>query len=316
MFRFGPFNVLAYVSILLVTSRCPSALPIAGGTDSLTVFTDDVPPSSDISHHPYPTRFEGLNLASELPSIWRRDTSTSACKNLTNPKLLPGWDKIAAYAKEQWGDEVEHKVVTNDKHFPQFPALLCAPTTETVAVKYTGQPQCMTNNASSQGVLSGTSGSVSISVGQGYTVSSSFVLSSTTSAELFGSFTTMTTFPDITTVMQGFTTSATISNTQSDSLTETYNTMQTSTLVMVSQTGQECVATLVDRTCILTGTGVLKLVGTGYVAFEYTKKLSPVDFVHIDELLRDPASRTSKVTFEGPIRAKSSAAYEGACKKP
>lgn len=97
-----------------------------------------------------------------------------------------------------------------------------------------GQPQCMTNNASSQGVLSGTSGSVSISVGQGYTVSSSFVLScecashtvpgliltchhvATTSAELFGSFTTMTTFPDITTVMQGFTTSATISNTQSD----------------------------------------------------------------------------------------------------
>ncbi|KAJ3926282.1 MAG: hypothetical protein NXY57DRAFT_1043397 [Lentinula lateritia] len=309
MFRFGPFSVLAYVSILLVTSRCPSALPIAGGTDSLTVFTDDVPPSSDISHHPYPTRFEGLNLASELPSIWRRDTST-----------IPGWDKIAAYAKEQWGDE-EHKIVTNDKHFPQFPALLCAPTTETVAVKYTGQitpndgqPQCMTNNASSQGVLSGTSGSVSISVGQGYTVSSSFVLSSTTSAELFGSFTTMTTFPDITTVMQGFTTSATISNTQSDSLTETFNTMQTSTLVMVSQTGQECVATLVDRTCILTGTGVLKLVGTGYVAFEYTKKVK--DFVHIDELLRDPASRTSKVTFEGPIRAKSSAAYEGACKKP
>ncbi|KAJ4483015.1 hypothetical protein C8J55DRAFT_488534 [Lentinula edodes] len=302
MFRFGPFSVLAYVSILLVTSRCPSALPVAGGTDSLTVFTDDVPPSSDISHHPYPTRFEGLNLASELPSIWRRDTST-----------MPGWDKIAAYAKEQWGDR-KHKVVTNDKHFPQFPALLCAPTTETVAVKYTGQPQCMTNNASSQGVLSGTSGSVSISVGQGYTVSSSFVLSSTTSAELFGSFTTMTTFPDITTVMQGFTTSATISNTQSDSLTQTYNTMQTSTLVMVSETGQECVATLVDRTCILTGTGVLKLVGKGFVAFEYTKKVK--DFVHIDELLRDPASRTVKVTFEGPIRAKSSAAYEGACKKP
>ncbi|GAW08860.1 hypothetical protein LENED_010963 [Lentinula edodes] len=313
MFRFGPFSVLAYVSILLVTSRCPSALPVAGGTDSLTVFTDDVPPSIDISHHPFPAR---LNLASEPSSIWRRDTS-SACKNLTNPKLLPDWDKIAKYAKEQWGNG-KHKVVTNDKHFPQYPALLCAPSTETVAVTYTGQPQCMTNNASSQGVLSGTSGSVSISVGQGYTVSSSFVLSSTTSAELFGSFTTMTTFPDITTVMQGFTTSATISNTQSDSLTETYNTMQTSTLVMVSQTGQECVATLVDRTCILTGTGVLKLVGTGFVAFEYTKKVKGhyIHFVHIDELLRDPASRTVKVTFEGPIRAKSSAAYEGACKKP
>ncbi|KAH7873704.1 uncharacterized protein C8R40DRAFT_1070898 [Lentinula edodes] len=257
MFRFGPFSVLAYVSILLVTSRCPSALPVAGGTDSLTVFTDDVPPSIDISHHPFPAR---LNLASEPSSIWRRDTS------------MPDWDKIAKYAKEQWGNG-KHKVVTNDKHFPQYPALLCAPSTETVAVTYTGQPQCMTNNASSQGVLSGTSGTVSISVGQGYTVSSSFVLSSTTSAELFGSFTTMTTFPDITTVMQGFTTSATISNTQSDSLTETYNTMQTSTLVMVSQTGQECVATLVDRTCVLTGTGVLKLVGTGYVAFEYTKKV-------------------------------------------
>lgn len=53
-----------------------------------------------------------------------------------------------------------------------------------------------------------------------------------------------------------------------------------------------------------------------HLHFRSYTQLSPVDFVHIDELLRDPASRTSKVTFEGPIRAKSSAAYEGACKKP
>ncbi|KAJ3871577.1 hypothetical protein F5051DRAFT_433748 [Lentinula edodes] len=265
MFKFGPFSVFVYVFILLVTSRCPSALPVAGGTNSLAVSTDDVPPSSDTSHHPYPTRFEGSNLASELGSIWRRDTS------------MPGWDKIAAYAKEQWGDKVEHKVVTNDKHFPQFYALLCAPNTETVAVKYTGQPQCMTNNASSQGVLSGTSGSVSISVGQGYTVSSSFVLSSTTSAELFGSFTTMTTFPDITT---------------SHSDLQYY----------------------ADKYTCYGFRNRAGMRGYCFVAFEYTKKVK--DFVHIDELLRDPASRTVKVTFEGPIRAKSSAAYEGACKKP
>ncbi|KAJ3991394.1 hypothetical protein F5050DRAFT_1716128 [Lentinula boryana] len=257
-------------------------------------------------------QLEGSSPIPDPSAIWRR-SSAGACKNLTDPKILPGWEKINEYAKTHWGNK-RHKVVTNDKDFPQFPALVCTPTTQPIQMSYSGEPLCTTNNVTSAGVLSGTSGTVSVSVGQGFMVSSTFALSSSTSFDLSDGLTPMINFPDVAGIMQGFSTNAMISNTRSESLTKTYNDMQTTTLIMASLEGQKCDATVEIRTCLLQGTGVLRMVGEGFVWFQYEDKVK--DRVDIKEIVPDLEERTTTITFQGPIKVETHAAYAGSCQGP
>ncbi|KAJ3982531.1 hypothetical protein F5890DRAFT_344083 [Lentinula detonsa] len=94
---FGSFSAFATgFIILLASSRCISGLPFTTGG------TEDV-------------QLEGSSPISDPSAIWRRN-SAGACKNLTDPKILPGWEKIKEYAKTHWGDK-HHEVVTNDNHY-------------------------------------------------------------------------------------------------------------------------------------------------------------------------------------------------------
>ncbi|KAJ3710350.1 hypothetical protein DFJ43DRAFT_1108944 [Lentinula guzmanii] len=195
---------------------------------------------------------------------------------------------------------------------------MCTPTTQPIQMSYSGKPLCTTNNVTSAGVLSGTSGTVSVSVGQGFMVSSTFALSSSTSFDLSDGLTPMINFPDVAGIMQGFSTNAMISNTKSDSLTKTYNDMQTTTLIMASLEGQKCDATVEIRTCLLQGIGELKMVGTGYVWFQYEDKVKGHYKYRedIEKIVPDLEGRTTTVTFQGPIKVETHAAYAGSCREP
>ncbi|KAJ3982532.1 hypothetical protein F5890DRAFT_344069 [Lentinula detonsa] len=132
-------------------------------------------------------------------------------------------------------------------------------------------------------------------------VSSTFALSSSTSFDLSDGLTPMINFPDV-----------------SDTLTKTYNDMQTTTLIMASLEGQKCDATVEIRTCLLQGIGELKMVGTGFVWFQYEDKVKGHYKYRedIEKIVPDLEGRTTTVTFQGPIKVETHAAYAGSCRGP
>ncbi|KAJ4487655.1 hypothetical protein J3R30DRAFT_3679317 [Lentinula aciculospora] len=193
----------------------------------------------------------------------------------------------------------------------------CTSVGENIEISYEGEPNGQTKNITADGSLTNTSGTFSIPVGQGYTVTTSFGISSSDRADLSGYYMPMMTFPDVVGIMDGFSASASISNTVSNNSMKTHSNMETTTLTLASRDGEKCDVTVVVRTCIFQGFGTLRFVASGWVWFEYTNKVDGhYEYrVNLQEVLL-PALRSGKLTFSGPITVEQRSAYQGSCRKP
>jgi len=92
----------------------------------------------------------------------KRDAAVGACSTLSSDDVqkLPGWNTLVSTAKKNWGNG-SYKVVTNDQDYPNLPAQACTSTNPS-KVEISGQPQCNTQDSSSQGTQTGTSGIVTL----------------------------------------------------------------------------------------------------------------------------------------------------------
>ncbi|KAJ3740717.1 hypothetical protein DFH05DRAFT_1506822 [Lentinula detonsa] len=308
--------------ILFATSKC-IALPLLSDTAEASTTHQSAPVHGILAYDEQPQN-------SGRVAGFHRDLSSSTQQRQCAPlesklvKKLGGWKAMNNYADENWSKK-ERNVVTNDKHYPEVIAEFCA-ADEPVQISYEGQPDCITNNATTAGVFSGTSGLVSVAVMQGYSASTTFTISSTATLGLSTSFMTMMNFPDITGLMQQFSTSATISNTASKSFMVTQNEMVTTTMLMTAVEGETCDATISVSTCTIQATGKLWLSVTenSTAWFEYKDKVVPhtrpkddnsahykfkYDFKNLDV-----ADRSGFIKFGGPVKVQTRSAYAGTCR--
>ncbi|KAJ3918338.1 hypothetical protein F5877DRAFT_79097 [Lentinula edodes] len=303
-------TTIAGYSALLVASGC-IALPFISGTNEGQAIPELTPVSNMI--FPGKGSQDSRNMEGFDPglssSILRRTVATQCVPLESNMlKKLGGWEEMNKYADTHWSKKGRN-VVTNDKHELDYQAELC--TAGPVQISYDGTPDCITNNASTAGVFDGTTGTVSIAVLQGFSATSMFTISSSTSIGLTSSFMTMLNFPDITGLMSQFSASATISNTATKSFTITQNEMVTSTILMAAPNGESCDATLSVRTCTIQGKGTLHLTvtDTSTIWFEYKDKVK--DRYEAGNL--KASDRSGYINFSGPIQVKTHAAYAGTC---
>ncbi|KAF5384555.1 hypothetical protein D9757_006493 [Collybiopsis confluens] len=248
----------------------------------------------------------------------RRDTTGQNCAMLSaaDVQKIPGWAKLEKIANEKWGNH-KRKIVTNEQHTDttQYPATICI-ASEAIKVRYTGQPTCQSNKISAIGGVSGTNGTLSLAITQGFTASSQFTISQSAAIGLSQTFSASLDFPQVSGATEGVTVSASITNTLTKSFTAQYNEITTVTLLMTSPNGKSCDAGTNVTHCTIQGEGEINLVAGGYVWFEYEDKqaekgkkdkhykcnLSLLGNLHLNDVLT-VAERTSVATFEGSINS-------------
>ncbi|KAJ3993795.1 hypothetical protein F5050DRAFT_1904521 [Lentinula boryana] len=291
-------GISAVLSIFMLFGPlvCVPALPFPGGEDEvLDIFSR----SGGGAHN---LKKFGENLPSlSSPTQTQRRASASNCTLLTEheAKKLPEWHKIIEHADKLWGTG-KRNIKTNDE-YSLFP----------------GAPSCMTENVTTDGLLSGTNGTASVSVTQGFSASSSFSLSESATIGVSQSYMTMLNFPEVTSTMQDFATSVSITNYVSDYFTSSYDEMETVTLLVAVSDGHNCSIIESVTTCTIEGTGESQFIASGYIWFEY---VDPVAghykySVMLEDVLPDPASRSSYARFRGNTIAISRSSYQATCKE-
>ncbi|KAJ3709726.1 hypothetical protein C8R42DRAFT_412157 [Lentinula raphanica] len=272
-------------SLLLASSRSISALPlIAGEADDTShrvpVLSHDVPLPTLGGIRPDQLRTEGLGLPLEENLIRRREVSV--CKNLTEVKILPGFSKIEEYAKKHWGDG-GHKFVAFDDKEPEFSALWCPPRNDPINITYEGEPDCQMSNVTTSGVLKDTTGTNTLLITQGTSITSLWMTSTGVNKDLSVGLTPMINYPSVTGITDSF---------SANSLTVT--------VVMSSPAGNICQVNV-----------------QGWVWAEYDDKVK--DHYKWRMKIEDivpKEERTKKIEFHGSIQVTTHANYSGSCHKP
>ncbi|KAJ3745068.1 hypothetical protein DFH05DRAFT_1459963 [Lentinula detonsa] len=318
--------------MLLAPLVCVPALPFPGGEDEvLDIFSRGGGGARNLK-----------NFGENLPSLssstqTQRRASASNCTLLTEheAKKLPEWHKIIEHADKLWGTG-KRNIKTNDEHQPTVDhpsSVLRNPITQQKSVLQTksryrikaglgsadsrGAPTCMTENVTTDGLLSGTNGTASVSVTQGFSASSSFSLSESATIGVSQSYMTMLNFPEVASTMQDFATSVSITNYVSDYFTSSYDEMETVTLLVAVSDGHHCSVIESVTTCTIEGTGESQFIASGYIWFEY---VDPVAghykySVMLEDVLPDPASRSSYARFRGNTTAISRSSYQATCEE-
>ncbi|KIK61256.1 hypothetical protein GYMLUDRAFT_73603 [Collybiopsis luxurians FD-317 M1] len=260
-------------------------------------------------------------LRKELPTHQRRADGQNCVKlSSDDVKKIPGWKKLEGIANDRWGNH-KRNIVTNDQHPDTVSkgATLCI-ASESIKIRFTGQPTCQSNKVSAGGGLKGTNGTLSLAVAQGFTASSQYTISQAATIGVSQTFLGTLDFPEVAGVSEAITMSASITNTLTKSFTAQYSELNTVTLLMTSPDGKSCDAGTNVTHCTLQGEGEMHLLATGYVWFEYEDKQKEKGKgekhfkwnLELDKELT-VAERTSIAKFKGSVVASTHATYKGAC---
>ncbi|KIM36886.1 hypothetical protein M413DRAFT_31284 [Hebeloma cylindrosporum] len=213
----------------------------------------------------------GLHFASALPQnkLVARDDSGSCTKfTLEQAKSLPGWPKFKQYATDTYGTG-DMDIVFNPPEYPAYPALICLDT-KPISVAIEGKPDCTEQTSRMAGVMTGTTGSATLSYQQGYSSSGSW-----TSA--LGSGITLT--ASIGVPGNDFSTAVSATTTFTNSLTQSFSAsvsnQQMETITFNAPDNRNCVATMSTTTCNGGGTGEALYTLSGNAWFFYKRARAP-----------------------------------------
>ncbi|KAJ3862304.1 hypothetical protein EV359DRAFT_83459 [Lentinula novae-zelandiae] len=274
--------------------------------------------SPDVLHphpSPHPKFFSGKTL------IERRDAGSN-CQNLSvnDLKQLPGFNKLVQKAKHKHG-KGKYTIKTNDEHFPGHSALICVnePAKVTYNAGTTKSHYCQPTTADTQGTLTGTNGTVAVTVLQGVQTTAQYTISSAASIGLSDMFQTQVGFPAITDLFDFFTASVTITNTQTQSFMTQHTAQTTLTVTMASVEGDKCEAKEVVQQCTIPSTGIIQLVAQGTAWWEYESRTGDNDnkdagkhyawMLDINEL--SIPDRSGYIKFEGNMEVVTKGNYNG-----
>ncbi|KAJ7087115.1 hypothetical protein C8R44DRAFT_893278 [Mycena epipterygia] len=246
--------------------------------------------------------------------VSRRD-APGPCGDLSSDDVqkLPGWATLKAAAEKNWGTG-SYNVVTNDKDYPQQSAQNCV-SQDTAPIAIDGSPSCQTQNSTVGGQLVGTSGSVTISHTEGSKYSTTTTVTEESSISVGLSVTATLGFPEIADVSSTFSIDTTITNTLSTSTTQENDLSSTTGMTVNSPEGKTCHLEFTTKSCTINGTGKVRMLGTGWVWFEYNDKTQGHYkwALSIDAVLTNQDDRSNYVSFKTATGSTDQTDYKGVC---
>ncbi|KAJ7490785.1 hypothetical protein FB451DRAFT_1221065, partial [Mycena latifolia] len=252
-------------------------------------------------------------------NISRRNVSSGACADLSSDDVqkLPGWNTLKSTAEKNWGTG-SYNVVTNDKNYPDSPAQNCV-STDVVQIALDGNPSasgsCHTTNDKSDGKMVGSDGTVALTetTGTVYTTSTTVTQESSISAGV--SISATVGIPEVESVTAGYSFSATFTNSLSSAQTQESDESHSSTVTVNNPAGKTCHLEFTTQTCTLTGTGSIRMLGTGWVWFEYNDQTQGHYkwALSIDQTLTNQDDRSTFIKFKTSTGTTSNTNYTSHC---
>jgi len=241
--------------------------------------------------------------------------ATGTCSPLTaeQAQALPGWSKMQAVAKANWGGG-SYNVVTNPTDISGSPANSCVQS-DPVIVSTKGNPTCQTQTSSTGGTLAGTTGTVTLSQEQGTTYSLTSTVTTSASISVGETVSVSIGFPDIADVEASETVTGTFTNEQSKAVTNTLENTQTATVSIDATNGQKCSLNFQSKTCNSNGSGSVAFIASGFVWFNFNDATNGHYkwALSLDDTLPNVNDRSSSAAFNMVISSASKSNYTGNC---
>ncbi|KAJ7221298.1 hypothetical protein GGX14DRAFT_429403 [Mycena pura] len=249
----------------------------------------------------------------------RRDAATGSCSDMSSDDVqkLPGWNTLKSTAENNWG-KGSYNVVTNDKDYPDSPAQICV-STDIVNIVPDGNPSasssCNTQSSASDGQQVGTNGTIALTHQEGTESTTTSTVTKETSISTGVSVSAEVGFPDIADVTTAFTFTGTFTNSLSTATSSTNDQTSTATVTQSNSAGKMCHLEFTTQTCTITGTGKIRMLGTGWVWFEYNDQTQGHYkwALSIDSTLTNQDDRSTFIEFKSTTGTTSTSNYQGVC---
>ncbi|KAJ7199388.1 hypothetical protein GGX14DRAFT_373167 [Mycena pura] len=267
--------------------------------------------------------FRGDELLGRFPiasGISSRDTApTGSCADMSSDDVqkLPGWNTLQSTAVNNWG-KGSYNVVTNDKDFPDAPAQICV-STDVVNIVPDGSQSasssCQTETSTSQGMQDGTNGTITLTHQADTQSTTTSTVTKESSISTGVSVSAKVEFPAIVDVTSALTFTSTFTNTLSTSTSSTSGQTDTDTATQNIPEGKTCYFEFTTQTCTITGTGMVRMLGTGWVWFEFNNptKGHYKWGLNIDATLTNQDDRSTFIEFKSTTGMSSTGNYTGMC---
>ncbi|KAJ7122346.1 hypothetical protein C8R44DRAFT_919578 [Mycena epipterygia] len=245
-------------------------------------------------------RFALSNLDPD-ETLSRRDSGQCSSMSSSDVQNLPGWNTLKSTAEKNWGTG-SYNVVTNDKDYPSQLAQNCV-STDVVQIVPDGEQV-------------GTSGTISLTHSQGTVATTTSTVSQQSSLDVGVSVSASVSFPGVVNVTAGFSFSATFTNTLSTAIQSKSDDTQSITKTQTNSAGKTCNLQFTTQSCTITGSGKVRVLGTGWVWFEYNSATQGHYkwALSIDSTLTNQDDRSSFLEFKTTTGTTTTSGFNGVCK--
>ncbi|KAJ7122345.1 hypothetical protein C8R44DRAFT_786033 [Mycena epipterygia] len=252
-------------------------------------------------------------------TISRRAATTGACADMSSDDVqkLPGWNTLKSTAEKNWGTG-SYNVVTNDKDYPSQPAQSCA-STDTIQIVPDGTPSssksCTSQTSQSNGQQVGTNGSIAMTHSQGTSSSTTSTVTKESSIAVGIDVSATVGFPGIADVTSSFTFTGTFTNTLSTATESKSDQTSSATVTQTNAAGKTCHLEFTSQACTITGSGQVRMLGTGWVWFEYNSQTQGHYkwALNIDATLTNQDDRSTFIGFSTTTGTTTTSNYHGVC---
>ncbi|KAJ7661838.1 hypothetical protein B0H17DRAFT_1258339 [Mycena rosella] len=247
----------------------------------------------------------------------RRDVGACADMSSDDVQKLPGWNTLKTMAENNWGTG-SYNVVTNDENYPDSPAQSCV-STDVMLIVPDGNPSasqsCNTQSSQSGGNQVGTNGTIALTHSEGTSSSTTTTVTKQSSIAVGVSVAAKIKFPEIVDVTSTFTFTGTFTNTLSTATETTSDETSSATVTQSNVAGKTCYLEFTTQTCTITGSGQVRMLGTGWVWFEYNDKTQGHYkwALSIDGTLTNQDDRSTFIEFRSTTGTTSTSNYTGVC---
>jgi len=245
----------------------------------------------------------------------------TSCVQLSSDDVqkFSGWSKIVDYADKNWG-KGSRNIVTNPPEYADRGARACVDAAG-AKIQPQGNPSCTTNQGTVQGSVVGTDGTVKLSYQQGYSSTASWSVTNTGELAVSAKISVGFKIPDVLSIGTEITTTGTFTNSQGQGFDTTASNQVAQELTVNNPPGKKCVGTFSTKTCNVGGQGSVKLIGSGWVWFNYdsaTQQNGQGDkhykwAANIESILPNAADRSSQIDITGNMKSTTNSDFKGKC---
>lgn len=248
----------------------------------------------------------------------------AACHPISSEEFqkLPTWSKITKYVEETYGS-LDARFIANPTEYPDSVLQACLKDSF-IPVQFAEKPQCSTSERTLSGSSVGSGTGVKYTTKRGFSQSTSWSVTGTSSLSIGTKFTVSVGFPEVADVSSETSISTTITNERSSSFKTDNNQEESLELTVDNKDGEMCKVNQKSTVCTATAKGRAPVVAQGQFWFFFHDSREMKDHpeygshfhwnVNIADVLSEE-ERTSYMTFEGPTSINSNDAYKTNCGK-